>query len=605
MPSQYLTQVLIKIGGQNVPAEFMGALVEVIVDTSLHLPSMFTIQLNDASLKWVDDASLDIGKEVEIGVQTGEQQGGLSGTLLKGEITALEPDFSAEGRTTLLIRGYDKSHRLHRGKKTRTFLKKSDSDLVSTIAGEVGLSAQADTTTVTYDYVLQNNQTNMEFLLARASRIGYQVYAAEGNLYFKKGDATLGDGPTLELGKGLRSFRPCFSAVHQADKFVVKGWDGKAKTAITNQQTPSSSLNQGGMTQTGGAKAQSAFSTAEAIITDRPVFTVDEATAIATGLGHDVSREFVEAEGVCKGDPRVKAGYTVTVQNVGTRFKGKYLVTQAIHRYNEDGYQTTFSITGRRPNTLSHLLGGGNGGEQESGLMRGVVTGLVTNLNDPDDLGRVKVKYAWLGEIESDWVRIAAPMAGAQRGFYYLPEVNDEVLVAFEHGDVHHPYIVGMLWSSTDKPPKPNSEATASGKVKERIFKSTSGHIVIFDDSSGAEKITIRDKTEKNEIIIDSAANSMTFNVEGDFTVVAKGKVSITSTGDMTLESKANGTLKTASNLKAEAGANLNAEATGNATVKGVQTTVEGSAKSTLKGATVGVEGSAMTEVKGALVKIN
>ncbi|MBN1937905.1 MAG: VgrG-related protein [Anaerolineae bacterium] len=598
MPQKYLTQFFIKIGGQNVPQEFMAALIEVVVDTSLHLPSMFTIQLNDANLKWVDDTQLlDIGKEVEISTKTGEEQGALEGVLIKGEITALEPDFSAEGRTTLLIRGYDKSHRLHRGKKTRTFLQVKDSDLVSKIAGEAGLSAQADTTTVTYDYILQNNQTNMEFLLGRAARIGYQVYAAEGKLYFKKGDATLGDGPELKLGEALRSFRPCFAATHQADKFIVKGWDGKAKTAITNQQTPSSSLNQGGMTQTGGAKAQSAFSAAEATITDQPVFTVDEATAIAIGLSNDISREFVEAEGMGRGDPRVKAGYTVTIENVGTRFGGKYLVTQAIHRYTEDGYQTTFSITGRRPNTLSHLLGG-NGGEQESGSMRGVVTGLVTNLSDPDDLGRVKVKYGWLGDdIESDWMRIAAPMAGAERGFYYLPEVNDEVLVAFEHGDVHHPYIVGMLWSSTDKPPKPNSEATASGKVKERIFKSTSGHIVIFDDSDGAEKITIRDKTEKNEIIIDSSANSMTFNVEGDFTVVAKGKVSITSTGDMALESKANGTLKTTGNL--------NAEATGNATVKGTQTTVEGSAKSTLKGATVGVEGSAMTEVKGGIVKIN
>ncbi len=175
------------------------------------------------------------------------------------------------------------------------------------------------------------------------------------------------------------------------------------------------------------------------------------------------------------------------------------------------------------------------------------------------------MKYAWLGEIESDWVRIAAPMAGAQRGFLYLPEVNDEVLIAFEHGDVHRPYIVGALWSSTDKPPKKNSEATAGGKVNQRVLKtraghliilddkqgeeqisvtSKSGHTVILDDKSGSESITIKDKTGNNKMVIDSTKNSMTINVNGDFVVNAKGKITLQSTQDMTLDSKATGELQ-------------------------------------------------------------
>jgi uncharacterized protein involved in type VI secretion and phage assembly len=222
---------------------------------------------------------------------------------------------------------------------------------------------------------------------------------------------------------------------------------------------------------------------------------------------------------------------------------------------------------------------------------------LVTNLDDPDDLGRVKVKYAWLGEIESHWVRVAAPMAGAQRGFYYLPEINDEVLVAFEHGDPHYPVIIGSLWNGTDKPPKPNSAVVQGGVVNERIIQSRSGHVVILDDTNGSEKITIRDKTEKNEIIISSSDNSMAINVEGDFTVTAKGKITLTSTLDMALESKANS--------KINAGANLSVEATGSSTVKGVQLTLEGTAKSELKAPMVSVNGNAMVEVKGALVKIN
>ncbi len=593
----YLTNCLIKIGGADVPPELMDALDEVVVDSSLYLPSMFTILLHDPELKWVDDTRLDIGKEVEISVKTGSDLGGVEGTLFKGEITALEPHFASEGATSMTVRGYDKSHRLHRGRKTRTFLKQKDDSLVRTIAGEVGLSPQVDTTTVTYDYVLQNNQTNMEFLLARAGRIGYQVSTAEGNLYFKKGDATLGTGPELKLGENLRSFQPCLTASGQADKMIVKGWDPKGKAALSSQKTPVSSLNQGGMTQTGGAKASSAFSSAEAVITDRPVFTADEATALADGLSYDISREAVQAEGVCYGDPRVKAGWKITIKGVGTRFSGTYFVTSATHVYNPQGYETYFSITGRQPNTLSHLLESGNGHQQSIGMVQGVVPAMVTNLNDPDNLGRVKVKYTWLGEIESDWVRIATPTAGPDRGFYYLPEVNDEVLIAFEHGDVHRPYIIGALWNSTDKPPKPNSEATSGGKVNERIIKSRSGHLIILDDTDGAEKITIKDKTGKNEMLIDSTQNSMSINVDGDFNVTAKGKITLKSTQDMSLESQANGDIKTTGNL--------NVTATGNGTVKGAQLTLEGTAMGTLKAPTVSVQGSAMTEVKGALVKIN
>ena len=469
MPTKFIDIPIIKVGGQQVSTEFMDDLDELVVDSSLYLPGMFAIRLNDPTYKWVDDASLDIGKEVEISIKTGEGDDGSSteGQLIKGEITAQEASFPGAGMPTMTIRGYDKAHRLHRGKKTRTFLKVKDSDLASKLAGEAGLSADVDSTTPTYDFVLQNNQTNMEFLQARAERIGYQVWASEGKLHFKKGDATLGDGPELVHGENLLSFQPCWTTVGQADKMIVRGWDPKGKQAIESLKSPSSSLNQGGMTQTGGAKASSSFSSAESVTTDRPVFTSDEAGELATGLSNDISRDYVQAEGVCDGNPKVLAGYKITIKGVGTRFSGKYLVTSATHVYNVSGYETRFSISGRQPNTLSHLLDSGNGhGER----VEGVVTALVTNVGDPDDLGRVKVKYPWLGknqgaEIESDWVRIASPMAGAQRGFLYLPEVNDEVLLAFEHGDVHHPYIVGALWSNTDKPPKKNSEADRRAHV--------------------------------------------------------------------------------------------------------------------------------------------
>ena len=603
MPLEFTPLPYLKIDGADAPLELMNDLLEIVVDSSLYLPSMFTIKLTDAHLKWADSTLLDIGKEVQISFKTGQERGAQEAILIKGEITALEPHFAAEGNTFMLVRGYDKSHRLHRGKKTRSFLKMTDSDIVKKITGEAGLTPTVDSTSVRHDFVLQNNQTNMDFLMARAARIGYQVYSAEGKLYFKKGDANLGSGPDLVFLENLTSFYPCYAASGQTDKMTVKGWDPKNKQAITSQATPPSSLNQGGLGKTGGAAASSAFSSAEAVVTDRPVYTTDEAKEMVTGLSDDIAREFLQAEGTCQGDPRLLAGRSVNITKVGTRFSGKYYLTAAIHVYTTDGYETRFTISGRQPNTLSHLLESGNG--QGRGMVQGVVVGLVTNNKDPEDWGRVKVKYPWLGDnIESDWMRIAAPMAGATRGFFYLPEVNDEVLIAFEHGDVHHPYLVGALWSNTDQPPKKNSEAVGGdGKVNQRIIKTRAGHVVLLDDKQGeeqvaitsksghtvilndkggSESITIKDKTGNNSMVIDSTRNSMAISVNGDFSVTAKGKVTIKSTMDMSLE------------------------ATTKASVKGTTgLSLDGTTQAELKAANVSVAGQAMTEVKGALVKIN
>jgi uncharacterized protein involved in type VI secretion and phage assembly len=106
----------------------------------------------------------------------------------------------------------------------------------------------------------------------------------------------------------------------------------------------------------------------------------------------------------------------------------------------------------------------------------GVVVGLVSDVTDPDGLARVKVKFPWLDdETESSPAPIAAFMAGDKRGAYFMPEVGDEVLVAFEHGDPSYPYIIGFLWNGASRPPDTN--------VNRRMFRSVNGHQIEFYDA--------------------------------------------------------------------------------------------------------------------------
>jgi uncharacterized protein involved in type VI secretion and phage assembly len=163
------------------------------------------------------------------------------------------------------------------------------------------------------------------------------------------------------------------------------------------------------------------------------------------------------------------------------------------------------------------------------GQFYGVAIGIVTNNKDPDGLGRVKLTLPWMADnAESNWARVVTPMAGAERGCYFLPEVDDEVLVAFEHGSLESPYVVGGLWNGKDKPPVSNSD----GKNDVRVIKSRSGHVIRLTDTDGAEQIEIIDKSAKNSIVLSTKDNKITITADADIVIKsAKGKLQLSGNG--------------------------------------------------------------------------
>jgi uncharacterized protein involved in type VI secretion and phage assembly len=198
----------------------------------------------------------------------------------------------------------------------------------------------------------------------------------------------------------------------------------------------------------------------------------------------------------------------------------------------------------------------------------------------------VKVKFPWLADdAESTWARVVAPMAGPERGFYWLPEVNDEVLVAFEHNDINFPYVLGALWNQTDKPPASASDVIGSGgKVEQRVIKTRVGHEIMLEDTAGTEGIRIIDKTENNKIVIESSENSITIMADGDITIEAKGKIAIK--GDQ--------------GVKIESGMALDAES------KGGDATIKSAANLKLEGQmNADLKAGAMTNIKGSVINLN
>ena len=593
--------IAIKIDGTRVSERVDRALQECVVEQNLYLPDMFTIRFLDNDLVMLDSGDFGIGKTVEIATSIGDQGGGdeNTATLIKGEITAVEPFISADKASELVIRGYHKSWRQFRGSNQKTFLGQKDDEVIKKLGSDGGVSMSVDSTSTKQQYLAQDAQSSGDYWTERSQRIGMKVFSEGGeDLSVKKANETI-EAITLELGKELMSFEPRATAAHQVSKVTVRGWDPQAKKEIvgeagSSKTSPNIKLEQ-------GYKISGKLGDAELTIVDQPPTDAADAKAIAEGTLDKINSSFVQAEGVAIGAPQIMPGKKATLDGIGATFNGDYMITSAEHVYSNSVFETTFTVTGLSTNTFTELLNR----QEPMKRWNGVYPGLVTNNEDPDNLNRAKVLLPWMGEeFESHWARITAPSAGKERGFYFLPEIDDEVLVAFEHGDITKPYIIGSLWNGKDKTASPLSEVLSGGKVNHRVIKSRTGHTIILDDTDSAEMIKIFTKSEDggHTITMDDAGKTMTISSVNDAILVTidgnDGSLKIKTDGDITIESK--------KNIKIDAKENVDLQAGKNITVKGgMSATLEGSKDATVKGAMVSVNGSGQTEIKGGVVKIN
>lgn len=188
----------------------------------------------------------------------------------------------------------------------------------------------------------------------------------------------------------------------------------------------------------------------------------------------------------------------------------------------------------------------------------GVEIGIVTNVKDPEKLGRIKVCFPRLpGNPESDWCRVAQPAAGAGRGFYLLPQVSDEVLIAFERGEAHRPYVIGSLWNGQDKP----MADAYSDENSTTMIQTKSGHRVVLDDKDGQQKIVIADKSGKRTLTFDVEKKKFLIEAkEGDVEIHAEKKI-VLDCEDLEIKTSKNAKVNVGSNfdLKVDSTANIKA----------------------------------------------
>jgi uncharacterized protein involved in type VI secretion and phage assembly len=363
--------------------------------------------------------------------------------------------------------------------------------------------------------------------------VGYGVYVLGKKLCFKPlAHAT--QPIELRWGASLSEFRPRLTTVAQVNRVAVRGWDPRTRKEILGEVTPGTGMRDIGEKRGGDVMSKQAFNIdARLLVSAPPLNDQIAADQLARAVADQHAERFIEAEGACGGNPEIVAGRSVKIDALGNRFSGTYFVTSATHHFGvKDGFTTSFSISGQTPSTLISLLR-----ERDSSTTpAGAVIGIVTDNQDPEGWGRVKVKYPWLSpDHASDWARLVSVGGGATRGLEFVPEIDDEVLVVFERGDVRFPYVLGGLWNGVDAPPQKSGDVVSGGKVQKRIVRSRSGHEVVFDDSDGGGGITVADKNG-NTIKLDAASNALSMKTAGDITIDAGGQITIKGTGPVTIK---------------------------------------------------------------------
>ena len=541
-PLPLISGVEVTIDGDPLDSTLAANLLEVRADQRFMLPAAFLIRIADPRLEHIDSSPFSVGAQVEIRLAAA---GGDSLELvLSGQIAAVEPEFGRHG-AVLAARGYDQSHTLNRTRNTATYQNMSSDDIAAKVADRAGLDAGTiDSAGDVHDFVQQNNETDWEFLWRVARRIDYEVSVDQGALNFRELGGDDGDDPpVLRWGDDLWTFRPRVTGVQQVDDVVVRAWDPSSKQVIESRQSAGTPDADIGIERD---DVGSALGGGSMTMADRPVLSSDEADALATSMASRLANAFVEAEGTCRGDPTLAAGMRVQIDGVGQLYGGVYTLSATTHVYRVgQGYETRFAVTGRSPRSLVDLLNPAPV-ERWGGS---VVVGIVTQNSDPDDMGRVRVRYPALGDdIEGWWARIAAPAAGSERGLLMMPVAGDEVLVAFEHGDVRRPYVLGALWNGSDTP----------------------GDDLVQTDGSFALR--------SDQKIGVNAKDAITINTDSDLTITTGGKLSQTAQDDASIEGQ---------NVNVKANSSLTIEATGDLTIKGASITVQSSGAVQVSGSTI------------------
>jgi len=521
--------MLVNIGGQAITDFSPGVVLEqvdVTQEINQHWTCFILCRQTEDQRFPIEDS---VGKDLQV---MAVDEDGTQTYLFSGFLLDVELEYEIYGSYTARLTGISKTYHMDVTPRQNyyDFGDNSIQNVANKTAGVAGLSANVNMTRFPAGAAfpvptVQWGETDYRFLIRMADVLLTFVMpdAQDGTKIDLKDNFDA--GPTLQwrAEDQLVSFR-------LRGKLAPAANDGahynplKALSQVFTDVKGDYEFMSGAADMVGKVKDQSQAVHKNGYITDRREMT--ELDYYQVMLGKEVNRGIhngVVGQGVSL-DPSVAVGKKVTIQGV-TNAEGDYGVTKVQHQWTPNGYSNQFSCIASaeyRDRTIP-----------PKPKWEGVVLGRVVNNNDPEQLARIQLQYYWQEQGQTFWARMMMPHTGSQRGIYFMPEIGDEVVVAFEDGDPERPIVLGCLWNAGDKPPTEDywGGEYASNDVKRIVTKS--GHRIQLVDKQGKEAISIATPTHLKISMVESSdengRSTMTLHSDGDIVINAGGRIHLKS----------------------------------------------------------------------------
>jgi type VI secretion system secreted protein VgrG len=508
-----------------------------------------------------------------------------------GVITDVQIDNSIDGLNAVIIHAASPTVTMDGARRNAHYYDKSASDIIGSIVGNYPITVGSlESTKGTYKFDTQYRETDFDYIMRLA--IGSGMFAWYSGRDFNLGPANGKDAVELTWRETLGAFRIGLGTAPFEFKADVYNYEQKKTYSQDSKSiSPDAALSNLSKTSPDASKkiyGDSGFSEAPKMVGDAQTLDATLKNERRKALGSMIR---------CTGQsivPEVRVGSCARLVGLDA-MDGQYWVVAVRHTFEESGkYHNTFVCT---PLDIAYPGGAETrmdlgsaetpdhaaaSPERVAEARREPVVGMhvarVVDLKDPDKLGRIKVSYPWLDSEQTVWVRMVVAHAGKSRGWYALPELDDEVLIGYEHGNTDHPIVLGCLYNKDNAP----MQEAISSDNDIKMFMTRSGNKILLDDKDGAERIVIAQKDGKNQIVLDMSGPSISISTDGDISV--KGKQNISIEADQGI------TMKATSDVKIE-GANVQIKATGNITSEA--------------GANNEIKGNAQVNVKGAMINLN
>jgi hypothetical protein len=598
----------------HISDEEQAQIARVSVEAQLGIPRMCEVEIKGGPRKIADfgGSRSRIGQTISV---FGYGLGDLTGDIVfRGTIASRELRTDPGQGARMVLRAYDGGYEMMAARKTRSFKDSSYGEIAKKIARDYSLDSlfgsDISTSGTTHPFVVQSNESDWDFLTRLAREQGWvmfvrvytQLTIGKTQLFFgppKKATRPVPSDTKFKAGdRRLRSIRGSVISVGIPKSVAIPGWDQR-KGGVARG---SDSIGAGDF-QTANLKFKSSKKSGSVTSLETFAGTKARAERAAKGTAARIAGSSVDIDMIVRGNPLVKLNRLIQLTDLGD-VSGIHTVSGIVHVFDPSagGFSTQILCTGLDDRSLGGLMGAGKPAEK----FHGVYPAIVSDIKDPQNLGRIKLALPWLSkDYVTDWARIIQLGAGKDVGLQMLPRPKDEVVVAFENGQLDAPVILGSLFGKTTGK-IPNTQLVKNGKPLVTALTTKAGHQLIFDDDNDSSSVTLQMKNGSACSIVMTDKGGITITTKGDRSVTIKSSQNVivqaeknakVSANDVSIDSK--GPIKIQGKGKVDINApNIAMTAQSSLKLKGTNVSIDATASLAMKA-------SGTTSVKGAVVKLN